>query len=304
MNVSFVTLLWALLSTDVFTISQWGSGASQLVQLLMCHNSEPVDLQAIPCLQTILEHWQGTNQQGDPVEFLAHLMRGLNISGIDMRWEKRIQIGVMTEAVDSSDAFAPMILQFDPVLLQDDSTTLRQLVRDWSSQDGMIRALLHSSPLIYVQVDRHVRSGAGQIQKCDIPVNFHWGIEVPIYTGTNLTVMWKTYKVVAAIAHLGADNSGHCRALLRVQMNAQAKLPHMFLLTDDWVEAIPVWKEPTWFTRNVTCFWLCDMERLLPLALPEAPPMQAPRPPEPTPRVGAADFLKFFVDGTDEHAGT
>ena len=304
MNVSFVTLLWALLSTDVFNISQWGPGASQLVQFLLGHNSEPADLQNIPCLQEILECWQGMNQQGDPVEFLAHLMRGLRISGIDMRWEKRIQIGVMTEAVDSSDSFTPLILQFDPVLLQDDSTTLRQLIRDWSSQDGMIRALLQPSPLIYVQVDRHVRSGAGQITKCDIPVNFHWGIEIPVYTSTDLTITWKTYKVVAAIAHLGADNSGHCRALLKVQMNAQARPPHMFLLTDDWVEAVPVWKEPTWFARNATCFWLCDMDHLQPFVMPDTTIAQVPRPPEPAPRVGAAELLNFFVAGTEEHAVT
>ena len=200
--------------------------------------------------------------------------------------------------MDSSTTYTPLVLQFDPMLLNDDATSLRQLIRDWSNQDGMMRALTHDSPLIYVQIDRHIRSGAGHITKCDIPVNFHWGIEVPVYTGTDLTVNWKTYKVVAAVAHLGADASGHCRALLRVQMQATTANPHMFLLTDDWVPAVPVWKEPTWFTRNATCFWLCDFDHmsLHDLGVHTA---KTPRPPDPTPRLGAQDLLSMFVDGTD-----
>lgn len=303
-NASFVTMLWALLSTDAFSIQHWGPRASQLVDLLLTHNAEPVDLHTIPCLNDVITSWQGADQQGDPVEFLAHMMQGLQISGIDMRWEKRIQIGVMTETLDSSDAYTPLLLQFDPVLLQDDSTTLRQLIRDWSSQNGMQLALLNPTSIIYVQIDRHVRSGAGQITKCDIPVNFHWGIEIPVYTGDTLDIHWKTYKVVAAIAHLGMDNSGHCRALLQVQMNAQAQPPHMFLLTDDWAAAVPIWKEPSWFTRNTTCFWLCDMDHLHPHVLENEAPITVPPPPAPVPRLGASELLSLFVAGTDDTATT
>jgi len=303
MNASFMTLLWSLLSTDQFSLSQWGPSGTQLAHLLMTHNSEPVDLSSITCLQNIIATWQGAGQQGDPVEFLAHLMQRLGIAGIDMRWEKRIQIGLLTDTVDSNATYTPMVLQFDPMLLNDDATSLRQLIRDWSNQDGMMRALTHDSPLIYVQIDRHIRSGAGHITKCDIPVNFHWGIEVPVYTGTDLTVHWKTYKVVAAVAHLGADASDHCRALLRVQMQSNTTNPHMFLLTDDWVPAVPVWKEPTWFTRNATCFWLCDFDHMSLHDL-AAHTGQTPRPPDPNTRLGAQDLLSMFVDGTDVGAAT
>ena len=300
MNASFMTLLWSMLSTDQFSLSHWGPSGTQLAHTIMTHNSEPIDLSSITCLQNILETWQGAGQQGDPVEFLAHLMRGLDITSIDMRWEKRIQIGLLTDTVDSSTAFSPLVLQFDPMLLHDDATSLRQLIRDWSNQDGMIRALTNASPLIYVQIDRHVRSGAGYITKCDIPVNFHWGIEVPVYNGADLAVTWTTYKVVAAIAHLGADASGHCRALLRTQMRANTADPHMFLLTDDWVPAVPVWKEPPWFTRNATCFWLCDFDHMNLLDLDTASTCKAPMPPAPPARLGAQDLLSMFVAGTDD----
>jgi hypothetical protein len=204
----------------------------------------------------------------------------------------------LTETVDESDAHTPLILQFDPALLQDDCITLRQMIRDWSNQDGMLQALTHAPPLVCVQVDRHVRSGAGHITKCDIPVNFHWGIEIPFFTRDTLEVQWEVYTVIAAVAHLGEDAGGHCRTMMKVQMNAEAPNPYMFLLTDDWAPATPIWKEPFWFLRNITCFWLCECPHMALLSLPSDQLQQTQRPPDPVPRlVGASDFLSLFVEG-------
>jgi hypothetical protein len=92
----------------------------------------------------------------------------------------------------------------------------------------------------------------GTIKKCDIPVNFHWGIEIPFFSNDTLDVHWKTYKVTAAVAHLGMDAAGHCRSLMKVKMNATADQPYMFLLTDDWEQATPVWKERSQHGSSVT----------------------------------------------------
>ena len=219
---------------------QWGPHSTHIANLLLRHDSHPVELATVSFLQPIFEQWQGLGNQGDPVEFLAHLMRGLHFAGINLRWEKRVQIGLLTEVVDESDQYTPLILRFDPAMLQDDMITLCQMIRDWSNQDGMLTALTATTPLICVQIDRHVRSGLGDITKCDIPVNFHWGIDVPFYTDDGMTITWKTYRVVAAIAHLGHDSAGHCRTMLKVAMNATAPNPYTFLLTEDWSKPTPI----------------------------------------------------------------
>jgi hypothetical protein len=144
----------------------------------------------------------------------------------------------------------------------------------------------------------------GTIKKCDIPVNFHWGIEIPFFSNDTLDVHWKTYKVTAAVAHLGMDAAGHCRSLMKVKMNATADQPYMFLLTDDWEQATPVWKEPAWFIRNISCFWLCDCDHMDLHDLPSGLLPHTTRPPDPASRpVGASELLSLFVDGTTEDAG-
>ena len=301
-NAAVMTTLWAYLSMRTFTLDQWGPQATEIAQMLLNHDSRPVELSTIPCFQPMFAQWHDLGRQGDPVEFLAHFIRGMQFTCINMSWEKRIQIGMLTETTDESDSFTPLILRFDPALMQDDSITLLQMLRDWSNQDGMMTALLHPTPILCVQIDRHVRSGDGSVIKCDIPVNFHWGLEVPIYAGDGLDTAWHDYKVIAAIAHLGHDTAGHCRALMKVQMNADTSHPYMFLLTDDWQKAVPVWKEPSWFLRNISCFWLgrCDQISLHDLR-PDLNQFML-RPPEPTRMLQASDLLSHFVEGTDENA--
>lgn len=155
--------MWSFLSSDQFSLNQWGPHATQLAQLLQKHAFEPVTLDHVPCLHEVFEQWQGTGQQGDPVEFLAHMMRGLQFTGINLRWEKRVQMGMVTETVDEGDTHMPFILQFEPGVIQDHCITLLQMIRDWSNQDGMMQALTQDSALICVQIDRHVRSGDGTI---------------------------------------------------------------------------------------------------------------------------------------------
>ena len=300
-NAAVLTTLWSFLSLAQFSLEQWGPHSTHIANLLLHHDSNPVELATVSFLQPIFEQWQGLGNQGDPVEFLAHLMRGLRFAGINMRWEKRVQIGLLTDVVDESDQYTPLILRFDPAMLQDDMITLCQMIRDWSNQDGMLTALTATTPLICVQIDRHVRSGLGDITKCDIPVNFHWGIDVPFYTDDGMTITWKTYRVIAAIAHLGHDSAGHCRTMLKVAMNATAPNPYMFLLTEDWSKPTPIWKEPSWFLRNITCFWLGDWDQLDFFQLDVTTMLPTMRPPDTGRRlIGASDLLSHFIEGTDD----
>ena len=81
-NASFLTTMWSFLSSNQCSLTQWGPNTTQLALLLLHHEFEPVELDTVPCFHEILAQWQGLGQQGDPVEFLAHMMRGLNFTGI------------------------------------------------------------------------------------------------------------------------------------------------------------------------------------------------------------------------------
>ena len=303
-NAAVLTMVWSYLSLSTFQLEYWGPHATQIADMLLCHDNEPIELAHVSCFQFIFQQWQGLGNQGDPVEFLAHMMKGLRLSGINMSWEKRVQVGLITEVVDESDQYTPLILRFDPAMLQDGTITLSQMLRDWANQDGMMTALLHPTPLVCVQLDRLIRSGDGQISKCDIPVNFHWGLDLPFFDSEGLTITWKTYRVIAAIAHLGHDTAGHCRTMLKVEMNATASTPYMFLLTEDWMRATPVWKEPPWFIRNITCFWLGEWDQVALHELDMTQFMSTQRPPEAPTLVGASDLLSHFIDGTEEQIDT
>ena len=299
-NTAFLTTMWAFLCSSQFGLAHWGPRSSQLASLLQNPTDTAVELASLPFFHDVLSTWHDVGEQGDPVEFIAHMMRTFQFQGINLRWEKCVQVGQLVNSVDENDAYTPLILQFDPTMLQDGQISLQQMLREWSNQDGMLRALTQDSTLICVQIDHNVRSGDGRLAKCDIPVNFHSGIQVPIFLDAETHIDWRNYKVVAALAHLGTDAAGHCRSLLKVQMRADIAQPRMFLLTDDWVRSTPIWREPDWFHRNTTCFWLCQHEYIDLYDLQPDQLNQTPCPPDPPQRFAASELLQLFADGTDE----
>ena len=90
----------------------------------------------------------------------------------------------------------------------------------------------------------------------------------------------------------------------KVEMNATASTPYMFLLTEDWMWATPVWKEPPWFIRNITCFWLGEWDQVALHELDMTQFLSTQRPPEAPTLVGASDLLSHFIDGTEEQVDT
>ena len=96
-------------------------------------------------------------------------------------------------------------------------------------------------------------------------------VEIPVFT-TGLECDMLGYIVVAAIAHLGQDRSGHCRALLKIQPGVTtAAQPIAWLLTDDEQKPAPVWQIPTWFQTHATVVWAVRTDCLrLPLYQPES----------------------------------
>ena len=194
-----------------------------------------------------------------------------------MRWEIRLQIGSLTHTHgQNEDSCNPVVLQFDPAQLTDSHVQLQHMVLAWSNQHGRQTALLESSPLICLHVDRCVAAGDGAIGKTDVSINVHGGCELPFFVDSDLRVVWKEYHVIAQIAHLGQDNAGHCRSLLHT---APAQLDQgcvQALLMEDWTRAVRICKTPYWSSSNITCLWLCRADQLDPYQVPAVAPGSVP----------------------------
>ena len=262
-NTALLTLTWAMLSCTNFSNMEWGPFGPDLVSLL--HNAfhAPIHLPDVSWFQQLLHSWSGEGEQCDPVEFLTHLVTGIHPPGLDWTWERRVQLGTEVSVRDKSAPLTPITLYLDPELSHAGWIRLDTMIHTWANYMGMTTALRHHTPLICFHVDRHVIAGDGEHHKSDLSIGMHGVFSVPVFRDPRLEITWEDYRVVAAVAHLGSDRSGHCRAILRVEDDIRPnQQPFMHLLTDDNAAPTRCWKEPTWFLQNVMCIWLCHVDSL------------------------------------------
>ena len=300
-NSGLIAAMWATLSHDLWTSDAWGPGSSALQHLLVRSEHTPCNLALFSWFSDLMRNWTGSDDQGDPVEFTAHLLRGLQFRGFDFTWERRVQIGDVVECHDVGCVHTPLTFQLDPDMVSDDMIQLRHLVTNWVHQDGMFCALRTSTPLLCIHVDRFVHSPSGQICKSAIPVCFHGAIDIPIWQSAQFDITWKPYQWVAAMAHLGQDNAGHVRAILKVAPDGRdADNPVRALLTEDGQPPERIDLAPHWFKQNLCCVWLCDCDHieLLELSLPPGAVHFAHRPcmqdAAPTAQAVAPDLLRLI----------
>ena len=79
----------------------------------------------------------------------------------------------------------------------------------------------------------------------------------PVFADGTIQSDFHAYTVIAAMAHLGHDGSGHYRAALRLRPMVQNHTnPIQWLVTDDWRAPEAVWTLQDWLLENVTMVWL------------------------------------------------
>ena len=268
-NTAFLSTLWAMINRFDFQLSDLGPHATEIVRFVHDTNDRPCDLMHQSWFTALMQHWHNPGQQGDPVEFLTFMLTGLQFTGLDMSWERRLQIGVDIHCHDKNGRYQPVVLQFDENLMQAETLALRHMMYSWTNSLGMQAAMLSDTTLICLHIDRFCDQGNGTLGKCSTPVGLHGGVEVPFFAGTDLGVIWRDFQVISAISHLGQDEAGHCRSLLKTWPDSLSSAePCLFLLTDDDREPQRVWHEPQWFAANVSCVWICDCTWLDLLRLP------------------------------------
>ena len=283
-NSAVAATLWTFLSRADFHTSFLGPQATLIVDSLLHCGDSPITLATLPWFQRVMQHWPHQHSQGDPVEFISHVLRGLGLTGFDMKWERRVQIQDATRIVDQSAADRPLTVQFDLTDIENTSygpTTLQTLLDHWASQYGMQSALTSPTTLLCIHVDRFICQGSEAAVKCERPIQFSDVVNIPIFVGNGIQTESRGFQLLAAIAHSGTDEAGHCRALLKTWPTDQPD-PVSFLLVDDDCPPRRLREEPDWFQHDVNCFWLCDSAHIdlfrLPAAVTHVPaPPQMPQ---------------------------
>ena len=262
-NATFLATMWAFLCVEGFQLPNWGPMAQTIITDCLALANQTTMLSDVSWMAHILSTWGNVDEQGDAAEFLQHLIRGLNFAGFTFRWERRIQLGLLTTVRDENDSFSPIILYVDPALAHENRILLRDMIQAWHDHLGMVTALVDPTDLICIHINRLVQSGDGRICKSNLSVGFHWGCSLPFFTDDGLSIQWKDFQVVSAIAHQGQDGSGHYRSWLKVHHDTHAGVPEtLALLTGDSREAERIWHTPPWFDSCTTCLWLCSCDQL------------------------------------------
>ena len=276
-NAAMMATLWAIVSRTNFRLKDLGPKATLIVDCLLQHHDMPMDLSTQSWFADVMHSWHNPCNQGDPVEFISHLLGHLQLGGFNMKWERRVQINDITRLMDQSDALRPLTVQFaeeDPNASQYGYTSLQTMLDSWENQYGMKTALIADSPVVCIHVDRFIHQGTNAVRKCERPIHFRGSISIPFFDSDSLQIDRRGYQLISAIAHLGTDGAGHCRSLMKTWPLTDPE-PVNFLLTDDGGPPARIWAEPQWFKRNVSCFWFCDCDCLDLIKWPHVQPFTA-----------------------------
>ena len=303
-NATFLATMWAFLCNLRFPDEFWGPLADDLVSSCLSLAGKSAMLCDLPWMAILLRNWGDTSEQGDAVEFLQYMLRGLSFAGFTFQWERRVQMGLLTSVRDQNDAYSPIVLHVDPATAIEGRIRLRDMIHAWHDHMGMLTALTAPTDLLCVHINRFVHSGDGTVYKSELSVGFHWGCSFPFFDGSTMDIKWKDFQVVSAIAHQGADQAGHYRTWLNVEHDVRAGLsPTLALLTDDAKEAERIWHEPDWFAQNVVCLWLCSCETLDLCQLPTSfcnPAMHTGPASSGIVRQARTDLLSLFQERTSD----
>ena len=262
MNAMFNCSLWALLTVNQSIPSEWGTFLNTLADFLFPLDSNYKELHKATWMKQVLLRWGAMNctaeSQQDSAECVMMFLEWLKAPALDLSWERRCEINGRTEILDTGTSCMPIRLQFtDTHDVADPHTyvSLRSLVEAWHQVDGMYTSLLHSSTAVCFHVDRFMHTD-GNLTKCNVPLDFHGETRVPIFMQDTLKSDQVDYLVAAAMAHFGGPDSGHYRALLRIQPCVHDGQPAEWLLTDDNCRPQAIWNIPIWFSQNITFIWM------------------------------------------------
>ena len=272
-NTTLYGILWALLSQQQTSSEFWGPHFSELCKFLedSCHRT--ICLEDQPWFLQILKCWGKPQAQQDCGEFIYTALKWLESPAVDMQWERRVALNEAAICQDHSHACLPLFLQFSQRLANMSECTVAELILLWHQADGMRAALCRAAPIVCLHVDRMFESTTGQIEKSSCAINLDSDVMTPVFTGTSLDSTLIRYVPVAGVAHFGHDGAGHYQSLLKIQPGLHGTQPMHWLLTQDNVCPVAIWRIPDTIRQNFTVIWMVRADCL---QLPEYRAVPAP----------------------------
>ena len=283
-NALAYSLLWCTLAVRSFELAFWGEHQDPLLNFLAQAPGHTCSLADAQFFRQILSCW-GHHElleissigQQDASECAHVWLRLLRSPLFDMRWEKRMYVADAPHVMDSNpEATMPICLRFDPAKIDFELCDFTGLALTWNQVDGMSTSLLTGSPCLCVHVDRCSQGPDGLIGKIQSALACDDECYVPVLASDGRSCFFQGYTIVAVMAHLGSDGSGHYRAGLKLRPAISDSVhPLQWLLTDDWRAPEATWLLPDWILCNITMAWMVRSD-LVSLPFHQKQPMMHP----------------------------
>ena len=268
-NCAFYGLLWTFLSHHGTDDMIGGLQFAELVRFILVHSDVTATLTETTWVQQYLPTWGLAQGQQDSAECTQCLMTWLCTTAFDMRWERRLDTTDGIQTVDSSTAHKPIVLTISHSMEHAGHATLSKMISEWHQENSMRAALSEASTCLCLHVDRFYQDLNGSITKSQCSVGLETEALLPVLAEGAKRLDWFGYIPVAGIAHLGGDQDGHCRTVLKLQPTVGTDgHPMNWLLTQDGQGPEPIWGPPAWFLSNLQVVMLVRTDCLQLPALP------------------------------------
>ena len=269
-NASLLSCLWAMLSRRSFTLGDLGRISMPLSQILHTRIQSLQSVALSAYMPTLFDTWHEKHrhgEQGDPGEFISHMLQQGPILAVNMAWEKRVQVNAgndmnVTQIEDVGTSLQPLLLR--PITDDQTEVSLQQAMNAWGQDDGMRRALQHASNLLVCQFERLSNVQGLSRRSCKLIIDNV--CEVPVFSGPGLHTAKVPYIPVCLMRHIGGTDRGHYDAALKIGAGRPLDSFVWAVMDDNSVsqvlDAVPeeidgLRKD---YGQGITHVWLCRMD--------------------------------------------
>ena len=234
LNSTALAATWTLLQAQLH-----GHPTTRIVPALrlLCSREKPTHNLPVKLLQhlpwrMLLQGWQNVHRQHDAPELVMHLLPRLHISGLEGRWEARVQTEHELQITDTGRLHAPLIMFPHP----GDILYLQRVIDQWHLQ-AAVHALVSPPSVLCLQLQRFTGERGDLLRNVRPLQDCHHIVHVPVFlSGTATHVRPAAYEVTAIQLHFGrSPETGHYRTVLR----GQKEFGHSSLwITDDNCSAV------------------------------------------------------------------
>lgn len=261
-NATYYATMWALLGHPQIELCQLYIGDDYLGDIVEAGKDRAQRVEESGWFKTLMKRrWSGGTGQADAAEFVQHFLTQLQPTTFSFKWEKRVMLSsTVVEINDTGGQYIPLTF---PVHQMQEHTELdlQTLVTQWHQEHAMCKALLCSTDLVCIHLDRLYKDASGAICKSMLPIKETKNIDLPIFCTEGTDVTWQRYTITAVTCHMGHASSGHFRTLMRVNSIYADDHAMGWLITEDALPNMYVDEWLPWIDSHATVLWYGRMDR-------------------------------------------